>query len=699
MAEQDEIVIDVKINTGEVAKRLANATEQVRLLKQEQRLLDKALAEGKISQENYGKSIAESKAELEKASREVKSSTALLQAETLARIDANSSLDEQRQALNAAQKAYANLSGEERKAADAAGGLREQIGKLSDRVKQQEAAIGDARRNVGNYAMQTAEASSQMGFFGKATGGVITGVRGVTTGLKAMAATPVIAILNILVTLLVKVAERFRGNQAAMEKLTGVFGVFSGVGNIVNKIIDKIAEGIGWVAEKAVELADKLGLISAEMKAGQKIAQTELALQRKIRETQEQNANDQLKIAQLKAQAAEKDKRTASERLRMINEAIDLEEKVAQRSYNLAKEQYELKKLQNAQSNSSQEDLKEESDLYVAMINEQTNLFNKQKELYAQRTEATNQIKAEQKAAVSEAEKANKSLQGTAQTTLDDIAGKAAQAQALIEEMRKQNDELLNSIVEEDEEPYVPSVEEMALQWGLDQAGLDYYKSLIDDGFNHTTAKQMALSDQWQRNAYQITGIIGGIGDGFSALGDLVGNFADESEDAAKAQKAFALTGIITNQAAAIAEGAVALASGISSAAAQPFPLNLAAIATVVATITSLIGGIAGSISQAKQIFAQADEAGNFATGGIVGGTSYTGDKMRANVNSGEMILNKAQQSELFAALNGANNTTLGVDYGLMAAAMASVPAPVVVYKELQQFGDKVATYNEIASI
>jgi len=42
----------------------------------------------------------------------------------------------------------------------------------------------------------------------------------------------------------------------------------------------------------------------------------------------------------------------------------------------------------------------------------------------------------------------------------------------------------------------------------------------------------------------------------------------------------------------------------------------------------------------------------NFATGGIVGGTSYTGDRVTANVNSGEMILNRMQQRHLFDSIN-----------------------------------------------
>lgn len=86
---------------------------------------------------------------------------------------------------------------------------------------------------------------------------------------------------------------------------------------------------------------------------------------------------------------------------------------------------------------------------------------------------------------------------------------------------------------------------------------------------------------------------------------------------------------------------AAAAASGASSAAGLPYPYNLAAIASVVATIVSVFGSI------------KSMAAGKFAEGGIVGGTSYSGDKLFAMVNSGEMILNKRQQGNLANMLSG----------------------------------------------
>jgi len=50
-----------------------------------------------------------------------------------------------------------------------------------------------------------------------------------------------------------------------------------------------------------------------------------------------------------------------------------------------------------------------------------------------------------------------------------------------------------------------------------------------------------------------------------------------------------------------------------------------------------------------------------FESGGIVGGSSTSGDKVLARVNSGEMILNKAQQSSLFRMLQGSGGQTVNM--------------------------------------
>ena len=64
------------------------------------------------------------------------------------------------------------------------------------------------------------------------------------------------------------------------------------------------------------------------------------------------------------------------------------------------------------------------------------------------------------------------------------------------------------------------------------------------------------------------------------------------------------------------------------------------------------IAGIAAAVAIAAAIFAIIGQAKGFAGGGIIGGSSYSGDKLFARVNSGEMILNGRQQKNLFNAIN-----------------------------------------------
>lgn len=85
------------------------------------------------------------------------------------------------------------------------------------------------------------------------------------------------------------------------------------------------------------------------------------------------------------------------------------------------------------------------------------------------------------------------------------------------------------------------------------------------------------------------------------------------------------------------------IAEGVSKTLALGFPVGLA---------TAPIVAAAGAV-QIASIVASKPIPPNFARGGIVGGSSYYGDNVNANVNSGEMITNFPQQKRLWAMLNG----------------------------------------------
>lgn len=85
------------------------------------------------------------------------------------------------------------------------------------------------------------------------------------------------------------------------------------------------------------------------------------------------------------------------------------------------------------------------------------------------------------------------------------------------------------------------------------------------------------------------------------------------------------------------------IAQGVSKAIAQG---GLAGI------VTGAIVAASGAL-QIATLTANKPRPPQFASGGIVPGTSYSGDHVTANVNSGEMILNAAQQKQLWKMANG----------------------------------------------
>ena len=106
---------------------------------------------------------------------------------------------------------------------------------------------------------------------------------------------------------------------------------------------------------------------------------------------------------------------------------------------------------------------------------------------------------------------------------------------------------------------------------------------------------------------------------------------------ATSATKVAAMEAETTANTTAAASGVMAAHSGI------PF-VGIAIGAAMVATLLALL---LSTKSKAK----------NFASGGIVEGSTATGDKVLAGLNAGEMVLNRRQQRRLWALLDGGGQT------------------------------------------
>ena len=158
------------------------------------------------------------------------------------------------------------------------------------------------------------------------------------------------------------------------------------------------------------------------------------------------------------------------------------------------------------------------------------------------------------------------------------------------------------------------------------------------------------------------------------------------------------LSGITDNSAASYLQWGANVMSSVGQAIQSITKLIAAKEAEAVingvasATETPVVGWLLAGAAVASVLAAMASVP-KFAAGGIVPGASFTGDKVPALLNSGEMILNGSQQSNLFKMLNS------GL-YGSLSQKIAPSmeDQSVRLYSDVEIRGDRIflALHNHI---
>lgn len=723
----DEIIIDVQVNTSEVQQKLSAAIKELGELKDKQKELTKSIKDGKDANGEQAKSFAENEAKIKSDQAAIKSLTAALQvssrvtADNAGKIDTqNMTLDEQRQLLGQLQKAYGGLTPEQKKNTETGKLLSEQINALNESVKAQEAEIGDHRRNVGNYTDSIVEAFDKMG----------GGLKGFLGNLKAFFANPWAALVGAIVVAFRALVDAFKGSEDRMRELQTAFAPFEGVINTGKQALDAFAKvvsdvvvtalgglskAVQWVIEKVDAIGEAFGKdwhlaerVEENRKAAESIAAQDQALIDKKRAFQVEEAQLNNQISELRAKAAEKDKYTTYQRIAFMERARDLELQLANKRKSIAEDELTLAQTRAAQSENDAAANDALAAAQANVINQTTDYNNKVRELNGTIAELTKQTE-EYKASLSAGD-----LVLTDEEVQEIVASymnMGAKVAATMEELQEEYG--VNLLKREDEEEDVPDPTVAAARIGWTEEALEYYKDLLSQGVEAHTAFTQAQERNneilaAQEKAMQaerekaIKNAVLVYADTFGQISDLMAQYGEENEAAAKASKAFAMMQVLLANGVSIAEGAKGMAAGMASAAATPFPANIPAMISVVAQIGAIVGTVASTIAQAKQIVGGAN-AGSFEGGGVVGGTSYTGDKLTANVNSTEVILNREQQANLLFGMANARQTVEGLDYerlqACIEAALIKMPNPVLVYSEFADFQREVLNTKHIIMV
>ena len=207
--------------------------------------------------------------------------------------------------------------------------------------------------------------------------------------------------------------------------------------------------------------------------------------------------------------------------------------------------------------------------------------------------------------------------------------------QELIEEGR-------NSGPEEVEDPILEGLRNRASMYDMIQQKITSYKEMLKYANEEEAGYIKEQIAAWEEYGNKI-GLATKQGDGLSEISGAIGQIGGALASTGNDWLAY-----IGNSMSAIAQliqvvqglTAAKSAEAVAEQATKMWPTNIVAIASTVAALTSAMASVRS--------------IGNFAEGGIVGGTNYQ-DGITARVSSGEMFINQADQKKLYDSIHSGN--------------------------------------------
>lgn len=824
MARQEEIIIEVEVNAGESAERLAAVQARIHDVKQankelkaEQRTLNDELRKNGTITHEQAERLKEISAEMAKNNADLKELTATekmytAQLNTATQNDRKfgDSLVELSAQLAQLKQEYRGLTSAQRESAEGKAML-ENIKNLDKTLKDADASMGDFQRNVGNYQ------SALLGLNGNVVkvanmfaGGFKNGIAAAGTALKGLAktilATPVgwiSAAIAAAVKVFNELRDAFRRNDdagtalsVALAKLqpivTAIREGFSALATVVAKVV-------GGITSAATAVLNLIPAYRKASEAAQELVRAQDTLEDRQREYVVNEAERDKEIAELRKKAVSDEKLTAKEREEIYKQIDEISRQGMEERRNIAAENYRILQQEAKKNNDNSDAMKDRlAQAYAEMIKAQTDYLNETTRIGSRQRQAREeQAKQEAEEAKRQAEERKRRWQ-EAQKNREEAEKKAT------EELRKLED-IRNSMIEDEAERQRATINTTYSRQIDDlQKRLDTEKNLTKEARERITEQQNLLREQMWKELAAVDdeqlkkaneAVLHGQQDAEKRLeearkltreeyeretlrlsndmqhrmNDIYGNVVKASEvemevaqtnydrlknmdaetkaalfeneeqyraavlqaeaqimdartkneEALKAQAAEvaqtmqAVTGALSSlyeaaagdseeyekfkKAIAIADAAISLAQTIAAATAtsvegDPYTMAIR-IASNVAAVTAQFAAVVKAIKAAS-----VPSAPRFAEGGVVPGTSYTGDKVLIRANSGERVLTKEMSDNLVKML-AQGVPSWGMDYERLEQAFvraaSRVPAPVLDYSEFVAYGRKVAMEKE----
>ena len=634
MAEEEQLIFEVKIDRGESEKEIDRLTAAIEKTKQETKALsdtNKDLTKtGQINSKQYldnAKQIELNKASLTKNNSERKNSIAAIKSE-------DNSMGALKARLSANKKArdLVNRSTVQGKKAF------EDINKA---IKSDTAALLEAEKAGGTYTRQVGNYEDALNSANPALGGAVTGIKSMTKAAIAFIATPIGAVIGAIGLALGALTAFFNSSEEGQNELNKVTRTFTVIAENAIDVIADLGELLFSVFGRETEVSidtitSKIAGLNEETQKEIKLARELADLEAETDKLERKALVDRAKLerdtAQLRLDAKDEENFSDKERLAFLREANALQEAQLEIDSTIAKNRLKIRLDENEFSKSDKEAKEAAAIAQAEVYNVEFRNLNTRKKLKSEEQALLKKITAEDSKALTERQVLEREAEVLIQE--DELIRFQEQIEKKKELMQMNSMDFLIPLAETEQqtkerlEVLTTKVEARELK---KRAELNKKASAIQASVKE--AESMAAIQSLEI----VTGAVSGAAGQQSQIG-----------------KALALFNIGLASADAIAKGTAASQS-------VPFPGNLIATATTIATVIANIARARSIVSSTK-----------FADGGAIeiggkshsqGGTKFVGsDGTRFEAERGEnlYILNKSASSKInsLSAINSAYGGT-----------------------------------------
>lgn len=519
MAINEEILLDIKLQDQQALENIGKLAENNKALKDALADLKKAYKDGEVSERDYAKQAAlinaqikENNAGIRENSKEIKTNAAQV-------ASASDSINGMRARIADLNGAWNSLSASARES-DVGKAIQSEMKSLNEGVNAASLSVGNFKDNIGNYPDAMANvglsntavgktfdllgitSASSMKSIASSVSGMVSKVN--SAFLKLLANPVVLLVAGIaaafasLVSVFNKVLKTVKSNEEQSNRLNAALAPLSVIGDAITRVFEKmgetlitVAEGFGSIVGAALDFLGVSKEVDQSTKDYIQLEKDKAKLIKDNRKNNEEVSKQELEIAELRNKIAQKDKYTAAERIKFIEQAAAKELAIGERNKKLKEENLRILEKEAARTRNCAEFEEKLSHARIEVNNATRDALNKTKELNAQKVEAINAIKAEEAAEKAKAKTLEENRKKEAEERKKEKERIAEEDAEKIKREAKERAENLLKELQNEVELY--NISNEAKKVGIEQTNKEIYESELSAIEKNRTYKLKAL--------------------------------------------------------------------------------------------------------------------------------------------------------------------------------------------------------------